>query len=192
MERQLQDMSDDELIGLYLENNEEAIAVLLSRRAASVERWIRFTIRDEETVKDLYQEIMVHLLLKIQQRAYHSGCFVAWLYSLVSNYLCSHYRKKRLSVAVNIECECLQMVDEGMPEGYEEALFCLAELLSCLPLPMQELIKMRYWERMSYREIACRTGINSSTVVKRIQIGCRELRRMMEEKGYDSSCFWEI
>ena len=80
----------------------------------------------------------------------------------------------------------------GMPEGYEEALFCLAEQLSCMPVQMQELIKMRYWERMSYREIACRTGINCSTVVKRIQTGCRELRRMMEEKGYDSSCFWEI
>lgn len=192
MERQLQDMSDDELIGLYLENNEEAIAVLLSRCAVSVEKWIRFSTRDEETVKDLYQEIMVHLLLKIQQRACRRGCFVAWLYSLVSNYLCSHYRKKRLPVVADVEYEWLPVADEGMPEGYEEALFCLAEQLSCLPVPVQELIKMRYWERMSYREIACRTGINCSTVVKRIQTGCRELRRMMEEKGYDSSCFWEI
>lgn len=192
MGRLLQDMSDDELIGLYLENNEEAIAVLLSRCAVSVEKWIRFTTRDEETVKDLYQEIMVHLLLKIQQRTYRNGCFLAWLYALVSNYLRSYYRKKRLPVAADVECESLQVADEGVPEGYEEALFCLAELLPGLPAQVQELIRMRYWDRMSYREIACCTGINCSTVVKQIQTGCRKLRRMLEEKGYDRSCFWEI
>lgn len=185
-------MSDDELIRLYLEGDKEAIVVLLSRCAVSVEKWIRFTTRDEEMVKDLYQEIMVHLLIKIRQRSYRSGCFIAWLYSLVSNYLCSYYRKKRLPMAADVECELLQVADNPVSDSYEEALSCLLDLLPCLSAQMQELIKMRYWEKMSYREISRYTGIHCSTVIKKIQIACRDLKRMMEQKGYDNSCFFDV
>lgn len=183
---------DDKLISMFRNGDSRAFETLLSRYDEYIMKAIRrSTINNNDSVEDLYQEIVTHLYEKLKCVYKANGHFGAWLNCVVGNFLCSVYRKKHqeclpLKLDILKDDDCL--VDNYISAERRERKFeDLEEAVEGLPEELGCLVKMKIWEGMTYQEISEQTGINRSTVVKRLKSAYQELEKRMIAKGYDDA-----
>lgn len=179
-------LSDDELIEKYREGEKHAFDVLLERYVPHIMYWIRQSTNNEDDVADLFQEVSLRIALKLKSVYQGRGYFPAWIHCVVCNYLHSVYRKKRPKI-VELDDSLMnsrKLVQEDEPDGIpEKYLSLLPYVLKTQPKHLQKIIWMRFWENCTYQEIADITGINISTIVKRLKTAYRKLRILIEKKG---------
>ena len=183
---------DDKLVSMFRNGDSHAFEILLSRNDECIMRAIRkSTINNNDSVEDLYQEIVTHLYEKLKCVYKANGHFGAWLNCVVGNFLCSVYRKKHqdclpLKLDILKDDDCL--VDNYISAERRERKFeDLKEAVEGLSEELGRLVKMKIWEGMTYQEISEQTGINRSTVVKRLKSAYQELEKRMIAKGYDDA-----
>ena len=183
---------DDKLVSMFRNGDSQAFEILLSRYDECIMRAIRkSTINNNDSVEDLYQEIVTHLYEKLKCVYKANGHFGAWLNCVVGNFLCSVYRKKHqdclpLKLDILKDDDCL--VDNYISAERRERKFeDLKEAVEGLSEELGRLVKMKIWEGMTYQEISEQTGINRSTVVKRLKSAYQELEKRMIAKGYDDA-----
>jgi RNA polymerase sigma factor (sigma-70 family) len=183
---------DDKLVSMFRNGDSHAFEFLLSRYDECIMRAIRkSTINNNDSVEDLYQEIVTHLYEKLKCVYKANGHFGAWLNCVVGNFLCSVYRKKHqdclpLKLDILKDDDCL--VDNYISAERRERKFeDLKEAVEGLSEELGRLVKMKIWEGMTYQEISEQTGINRSTVVKRLKSAYQELEKRMIAKGYDDA-----
>ncbi|HJF08613.1 MAG TPA: sigma-70 family RNA polymerase sigma factor [Phocaeicola coprocola] len=183
---------DDKLISMFRNGDSRAFETLLSRYDEYIMKAIRrSTINNNDSVEDLYQEIVTHLYEKLKCVYKANGHFGAWLNCVVGNFLCSVYRKKHqeclpLKLDILKDDDCL--VDNYVSaEKREQKFDDLEKAVRSLPEELNRLVKMKIWEGLTYQEISDQTGINKSTVVKRLKSAYLELEKRMLAKGYDDA-----
>lgn len=183
---------DDKLVSMFRNGDSHAFEILLSRYDECIMRAIRkSTINNNDSVEDLYQEIVTHLYEKLKCVYKANGHFGAWLNCVVGNFLCSVYRKKHqdclpLKLDILKDDDCL--VDNYISAERRERKFeDLEEAVEGLSEELGRLVKMKIWEGMTYQEISEQTGISRSTVVKRLKSAYQELEKRMIAKGYDDA-----
>ena len=183
---------DDKLVSMFRNGDSHAFEILLSRYDECIMRAIRkSTINNNDSVEDLYQEIVTHLYEKLKCVYKANGHFGAWLNCVVGNFLCSVYRKKHqdclpLKLDILKDDDCL--VDNYISAERRERKFeDLKVAVEGLSEELGRLVKMKIWEGMTYQEISEQTGINRSTVVKRLKSAYQELEKRMIAKGYDDA-----
>mgnify|MGYP005761537583 FL=1 len=183
---------DDKLVSMFRNGDSHAFEILLPRYDECIMRAIRkSTINNNDSVEDLYQEIVTHLYEKLKCVYKANGHFGAWLNCVVGNFLCSVYRKKHqdclpLKLDILKDDDCL--VDNYISAERRERKFeDLKEAVEGLSEELGRLVKMKIWEGMTYQEISEQTGINRSTVVKRLKSAYQELEKRMIAKGYDDA-----
>ena len=182
---------DDMLVTMFRGGDNHAFEVLLDRYADNIRNLVRkSTAGNSETSDDLYQEVVVHLCEKLRNMYQANGHFAAWLTCVVGNFLCIAYRKR------NRECLPLKLEvlrDDGPADGwltaeYKEQKFSdLQCAVGGLPQDLCELVRMKIWEGLTYQEISDRTGVNRSTVAKRLRSAYQELEKRMLAMGYDDA-----
>lgn len=186
MSKLFTELSDDELIEEYCKGDIHSFEVLLERYMPYIMCWIRQSTNDENDASDLYQEISLRVSLKLKSVYKGKGYFPAWIHCVVSNYLHSTYRKKRPHI-VELSDSLLnnnKLVQDDLPTSIpEKYLVVLEELLKEQPEHLQKMIRMRFWDNYTYQEISDITGVNVSTVVKRLKTAYLKLRKQMEAKG---------
>lgn len=186
MNKKLSDLSDDTLIEIYRQGEVDAFEVLLERYMPYIMHWIHQSTNNEDDANDFFQEISLRISQKLKLVYKGKGYFPAWLHCVVCNYLHSAYRKKRLDW-VTLSAELLnnsKFVCEEKGESLtEKHLSMLEEILKEQPEHIQQIIRMRFWNNYTYQEIAEITGINISTVVKRLKTAYIKLRKRMKEQG---------
>lgn len=182
---------DDTLVTMFRGGDNHAFEVLLARYADDIRRSIRkSTAGCYETSDDLYQEVVVHLCEKLKSVYQANGHFAAWLNCVVGNFLCSAYRKKNREY-LPLKLDVLR--DDGPADGWltaenkERKFTDLKCAVRDLPQDLCELVRMRIWEGLTYQEISARTGINRSTVAKRLRSAYQELEKRMLAKGYEDA-----
>lgn len=183
---------DDKLISMFRNGDSRAFETLLSRYDEYIMKAIRrSTINNNDSVEGLYQEIVTHLYEKLKCVYKANGHFGAWLNCVVGNFLCSVYRKKHqeclpLKLDILKDDDCL--VDNYVSaEKREQKFDDLEKAIRSLPEELNRLVKMKIWEGLTYQEISDQTGINKSTVVKRLKSAYLELEKRMLAKGYDDA-----
>lgn len=183
---------DDKLISMFRNGDSRAFETLLSRYDEYIMKAIRrSTINNNDSVEDLYQEIVTHLYEKLKCVYKANGHFGAWLNCVVGNFLCSVYRKKHqeclpLKLDILKDDDCL--VDNYVSaEKREQKFDDLEKAIRSLPEELNRLVKMKIWEGLTCQEISDQTGINKSTVVKRLKSAYLELEKRMLAKGYDDA-----
>lgn len=185
-------LADETLISMFREGDNQAFEILLARYADVIMKLIkRSTMYTNDSVDDLYQDVVTLLYEKLRDVYRENGHFAAWVNCVVSHFLCSFYRKKRqsdLPLKLEILHDDTFSDDLLLPVDKREKKFNdLLQLVEILPQDMRELLQMRMWEGMTYQGIADRTGINKSTVVKRLKAIYRQLEKSMLAKGYDDA-----
>ena len=188
---QLTVMTDEELAMAYIEGNNRAFDLLLQRTQSKLFSYILFVVRDHDKAEDVFQETFVKVITKLNQRKYTtSGKFSAWLMRIAHNVIMDNYREQRAQNIVeptqgndlsNISSK--DLLDTNVENRYvnEQVLSDAKKLMNQLPTTQREVVYMRFYQEMSFKEIAETTGVSINTSLGRMRYAVLNMRRMAKQ-----------
>lgn len=186
----LNKMSDEELALSYIEGNNRAFDLLLSRTQSKLFTYIKFVVRDNDVADDIFQETFVKVITKLQQRKYtNSGKFCAWMVRIAHNVIMDWYREQRSEKIVeptedndlsNLGGDLLDINVENQFVN-DQVLSDVRKMMNKLPPTQREVVFMRFYQEMSFKEIAEATGVSINTSLGRMRYAILNLRRMARE-----------
>ena len=188
----LKQMTDDMLVTLYLEGNNSAFDILLNRHQDRLFNYIFFLVRSREVAEDIFQETFVKAITTLQQGRYQNdGKFAAWITLIAHNLVIDHFRVERNENAIsNDETEFDLLNDAKFAEGTienkmvnEQILKDVRALIDELPDCQREVVFMRYYQDLSFKEIADMTGVSINTALGRMRYAILNMRRIAAEKS---------
>jgi RNA polymerase sigma-70 factor (ECF subfamily) len=188
----LKQMTDDKLVSLYMEGNNSAFDVLLNRHKDRLYNYIYFLVRSREVTEDIFQETFVKAIVTLQQGRYQDdGKFSAWITRIAHNLVIDQFRVERNENLVsNDETDFDILNDAKLSEGTvenrmvnEQVLKDGRALIDELPDCQREVVFMRYYQDMSFKDIAEITGVSINTALGRMRYAVLNMRRIAAEKS---------
>lgn len=185
-------LTDSELVAAYANNNNEAFDVLLERHKQKVYTYIFHIVKNHDVADDLFQETFVKAIMTIRQGRYtEHGKFSGWLTRIAHNLIIDYFRQTRMENSVSTDdenCDLLNrrdlsdgtVEDEMVGRQIDEDL---RRIVMALPDPQREVLVMRMYRNMSFKEIAEATGVSINTALGRMRYAILNMRRIAEEKN---------
>lgn len=192
----LTSLTDEVLVDMYSKGNEKAFDELLNRYQSKLYTYIYFIVRNVTVAEDLFQETFVKAIATIKQGNYaESGRFGAWLTRIAHNLIIDSFRQdKGENVVSNDEVELdlfndAELCDDNIETEMvnEQVMKDVRKLICALPAVQREVVYMRYYQDLSFREIAHVTGVSINTALGRMRYAILNLRRMAEENDISLS-----
>ena len=183
-------MTDEELAIMYVDGDNKAFDLLLSRNQEKLFTYILFVVRDREMANDMFQETFFKVVSRLQQGKYiANGKFSAWLMRIAHNVIMDWYRQQRAQNIVDAPKENdLSNVGPTLLESSREGELVnnqvmedVRRMMSHLPASQREVVFMRFYQQMSFKEIAEATGVSINTALGRMRYAILNLRRMTRE-----------
>jgi RNA polymerase sigma factor (sigma-70 family) len=189
-------MTDEELVVLYAEGNNAAFDVLLNRHKSSIHSYIYFIVRNKDLTEDIFQETFVKAIVTIKQGRYtENGKFKAWITRIAHNLIIDNFRQERSENTIsNDDMEvdlfnnmklCDGTVEDMMVN--RQVLADVRRLVKYLPDNQREVLEMRYYQDLSFKEIADLTGVSINTALGRMRYAILNMRRMAAENQMELS-----
>lgn len=194
----MQKMADDALVALYSKGNNQAFDILLERYKDKLYSYICFSVRNEELAEDIFQETFVKAIVTIQQGRYtENGKFAAWLTRIAHNLIIDFFRQeKNENVVSNDETEVdlfnnIKLSDDTIETQLvnDQVLRDVRRLVEYLPDNQREVVYMRFYQDLSFKEISEITGVSINTALGRMRYALLNLRRMAEEKDIELTIY---
>ena len=179
--------SDDMLVQAYMEGKDSAFDELLARNQQQLFDFILALTRDKDKADDLFQETFIRAIVKMKDGQYfNQGKFLYWLMRIARNLLIDDVRKQKKGQAVNIsDDELLTGIDWGHPYKSREDMLVAEELsghmrqlMDLLPDEQREVVLMRYYQGLQFKDIAEITNVSINTSLGRMRYAIRNMRRM--------------
>lgn len=189
-------MTDEDLVVSYAEGNNSAFDVLLNRYKGSVYSYIYFIVRNKELTEDLFQETFVKVITTIKQGRYtDNGKFKAWIMRIAHNLIIDNFRQERNENLIsNDEVEVdlfnnMKLCDHTIEEKLvkQQVLEDVRRLVGFLPETQRKVLEMRFYQDMSFKEIADTTGVSINTALGRMRYAIMNMRRLAEENHMELS-----
>lgn len=186
-------MDDRDLITAYIDGNEKAFEVLLMRHKDKIYRFIYLKIRNQELAEDIFQEAFVKIINTLKLGAYNEeGKFLPWAMRIAHNLVIDHFRKsskvRMISESSSSKDDynifsTLSLDDKNIQESmcYEELENQMVELIEHLPVSQREILKMRIFKDMSFKDIADSEDISINTALGRMRYALINLRKLIEK-----------
>ena len=184
-------MTDEELAMDYVNGNNRAFDELLFRHQSKLFSYILFVVRDREIADDLFQETFVKVITKLQEGKYSpSGKFSAWMMRIAHNVIMDLYRGLKVQKIVdtsddndlsNISTNDFYSMDIESHYVNAQVLKDVKKLMNFLPASQREVVYMRYYQQLSFKEIAEMTNVSINTSLGRMRYAILNLRRMVKE-----------
>ena len=184
------DKSDDKLITLYVDGNNEAFDSLLERHKDRIYMYIYHAVRNEEQADDIFQDTFVKAIMTIKQGRYvENGHFPAWITRIAHNLIIDYFRQTRAENHQSTDDEDANILNrkELSETTIEDSLITsqihddVRRLVDALPDSQREVLIMRYYRNMSFKEIADTTGVSINTALGRMRYAILNMRRLAEE-----------
>lgn len=182
--------TDEELVALFVSGCNEAFDELLLRYKDRLYSYISYIVRNNDMADDLFQETFVKAIMTLRQGRYkENGRFYAWLTRIAHNLLIDQFRNERNEALVYDEEDSETVWQEVamMADGYreyelinEQVLTDVKVLMDKLPDNQREVVYMRFYQDLSFKEIADITGVSINTALGRMRYGIINMRRMAE------------
>ncbi len=187
----IKSMTDEQLISQFANGNNQAFDVLLTRHKNRVFTYILLIVRNRDLAEDIFQEAFMKVIMTIKQGRYtESGKFYAFVSRIAHNLIIDHYRREKNENTVsNEEFEDVDLFNNSKlsDENVEDVLVRnqvfedVAKLMRHLPDNQQEVVRLRFYEDLSFKEIADATGVSINTALGRMRYAVLNMRRMAEE-----------
>ena len=188
----LQILADQELISLYLSGNEGAFAQLLKRHKDRLFRYINSKVRDADLANDIFQDAFMKVIMTMKSGNYNEeGKFLPWLMRISHNLIIDHFRKTNKvrflseSRTLNEEFTIFHKLSSDEKNYLEER--CETELesqmlglLDHLPAMQREIIQMRIFQDMSFKEIAEMEDVSINTALGRMRYALINMRKLID------------
>ena len=184
-------LTDEELAISYVRGNNRAFDELLSRNQSKLFSYILFVVRDEDKANDLFQETFVKVITKLHQGRYvDSGKFGAWIMRIAHNVIMDWYREQRSRNLIEPTDENdlsnlsgNEILDSNVENRYlnDQIMVDVPRNRNMLPPTQREVVFMRFYQDLSFKEIAETTGVSINTSLGRMRYAILNLRRMSKE-----------
>ena len=188
---ELSAMTDHELARLYEEGNDSAFDILLARHQAYIYSYILFLVKDSDAANDFFQDTFSRAIIAIRSHKYQtSGKFSAWLTRIAHNLIIDKSRECETTCTVRedqVKPKALnslrlseatredEIIDRQTREG-------IRQLLDYLPDVQREVVMMRFYDDLSFKEIAQQTGVSINTALGRMRYALINLRKLIQTR----------
>lgn len=189
--KKFEGMTDETLALLYVKGNNSAFDELLSRTQSKLFTYIMFVVHDHDVADDIFQETFVKAIIKLQNGQYtDSGKFSFWLTRIAHNAIMDWYRQQqsRHIMEPNAENDLQNLSMASVLDTFreselvnEQVLADVKRMMEALPAPQREVVYMRYYQQLSFKEIAAITGVSINTSLGRMRYALLNMRRMAKE-----------
>lgn len=184
-------MTDEELALQYVRGNNKAFDELLARNQSKLFTYIMFVVRDQELANDIFQDTFVKVISRLQEGKYtDSGKFSYWVTRIAHNVIMDWYRLQRNEHIVeptedndlsNLRVNSIVDVSRECEIVNEQVFDDVRRMMDSLPAPQREVVYMRFYQDLSFKEIADITGVSINTALGRMRYAILNLRRMAKE-----------
>ncbi|GHT44231.1 RNA polymerase subunit sigma-24 [Bacteroidia bacterium] len=189
-------MADEDLVVFYAEGKNAAFDELLNRYKGCIYSYIYFIVHNKELAEDIFQETFVKAIVTIKQGRYsENGKFKAWITRIAHNLIIDYYRQERSENTISNDDAEIDLFNniklcDGTIEDHlvrHQVLSDVKKLVAHLPDSQREVLEMRYYQDLSFKEIAEITGVSINTALGRMRYAILNMRRMAAENQMELS-----
>lgn len=183
-------LSDRQLIELYVSGNEKAFAHLLARHQKKVYQYIVSKVKDDDLANDIFQDVFIKVINTLKLGRYNEeGKFINWVLRISHNYIIDHFRKSGKTNFVNESADqksIFTRIKATIP-SWESQVICeqteadLKKLIAMLPPEQRQVLVMRIYEDLTFKEIAELTSVSINTALGRMRYALINLRKLIEK-----------
>jgi RNA polymerase sigma-70 factor (ECF subfamily) len=194
----MQLLSDNELVKLYMNGNEESLSILVKRHKRRIFSYLYLISRNKELTEDIFQETFFKVIQTLKKRQYNEeGKFLPWVLRIAKNLLIDHFRKVKkmpsISSVTNDDGERVDIFDiipepiSSVKDANETKEFkeLIRNVVGELPPDQKEVVIMRTYYDMSFKEIAEVTNVSINTALGRMRYATINLKKMLEERNVE-------
>ena len=184
-------IADETLALLYIGGDNRAFDELLARNQQKLYSYILFVVRDPELANDVFQETFVKVITRLQEGKYTDcGKFSFWLSKIAHNVIMDTFRQQKSEHIVEAtedndlnKLRRQDLMDLNRENEYvnTQIMKDVRHLMDTLPAPQREVVYMRYYQDMSFKEIAEATGVSINTSLGRMRYAIINMRRLAKE-----------
>ncbi len=184
--------SDFELVKEYIKGNQASIEILINRHRQKVYTYILLTVKNEQLAEDIFQDTFIKVINSLKQGKYQdNGKFLSWVIRIAHNLIIDYYRKeKQLNTNTSSDFE-LDIFNSSRYSDYtvEETIIKnqinndVRSLVDLLPDDQKQVILLRHYGGLSFKEIADQTNVSINTALGRMRYALINLRRLIKEKN---------
>ena len=189
--RNLAELTDEELAISYMEGDNKAFELLLAHNQSKVFSYILFVVHDEDRANDIFQDTFIKIIAKLQKGLYTpTGKFSAWCMRIAHNVIMDHYRGIRNGHIVeptedndlsNLSGENMEVTNIENDYVNQQVLDDVKKMMRLLPAPQREVVYMRFYQQLSFKEIADVTNVSINTALGRMRFALLNMRKMARE-----------
>lgn len=182
-------LSDAVLLNNYIQGDENSLAVLIERHQTKIYGFIYSKLGDRDLSDDIFQDTFVKVVKSLKINGYQEeGKFVSWVTRIAHNLIIDHYRRGKKNTMINSSNNLYEkdyFIDNGA--NAEEQIIDLQisndlkKMIDQLPDDQKEVVKMRMYDDLSFKEIAEMTNVSINTALGRMRYAIINLRKMMEK-----------
>ncbi|MFC2264944.1 MAG: RNA polymerase sigma factor [Prevotella conceptionensis] len=188
----ISEMTDEELAMSYVSGNNKAFDLLLERNQSRLFSYILFIVHDRSMAEDLFQETFVKIISKLHEGKYcSSGKFVSWMLRIAHNAVMDWYRRQKNEKTMEVYNEndlygdSTSVLDANIENHFvkEQVLRDVQRMMNLLPITQREVVFMRFYQNLSFKEIAELTNVSINTALGRMRYAVMNMRRMAAANG---------
>ncbi len=185
-------LSDEKLVVLYANGENQAFDVLVERYKERVYSYIYHTVKCEDLADDIFQDTFVKAITTINQGRYtENGKFLPWIFRIAHNLIIDYFRQEKSENTQSCDCEDVDILNrkdlsESTIEDQivtEQIYQAVKHLVCALPKSQRDVLTMRYYKNMSFKEIAETTNVSINTALGRMRYAILNMRRIAEERN---------
>ena len=183
--------SDNELITQYVNGDESALKVLINRHQKKVFSYIMLSVKNKELAEDIFQDTFIKVINTLKTGNYkEEGKFLQWVMRIANNLKIDHYRKvqRMPTYETSTDFDIFDVIN-GTDPSVEQKIITeqiyndAKNLIQYLPVEQREVLKMRIYDDVSFKDIANMTNVSINTALGRMRYALINLRKIMHEKN---------
>ena len=187
----IHNLSDYELIKRFMNGSQPSIEELITRYKSKVYTYILLMVKNQQLAEDLFQETFIKVIQSLKMNKYKDkGKFVSWIIRIAHNLVIDHFRKeKQINTCNNEDYEADLFNSRKFSAKNIEQLIVhdqiikdVRKLIDELPDDQREVVMLRHYGQLSFKEIAEQTDVSINTALGRMRYALINMRKMIEEK----------
>jgi RNA polymerase sigma-70 factor (ECF subfamily) len=188
----LQQRSDQDLVKLFIQGDQSSIEVLINRHKNKVFTYIILIVKNQSLAEDIFQDTFIKVIKSLQEGKYKdNGKFVSWVIRIAHNLTIDHFRKeKQINTYSNEDYEADIFNSRKLSENTVEDIMVESQiikevrlLIDELPEDQKQVILLRHYGGLSFKEIADQTDVSINTALGRMRYALINLRKLIEQKN---------
>ena len=185
-------LNDNELVQQFIDGDQSSLEILINRHKSRVYSYILLIVKNQDLAEDIFQETFIKVIRSLKRGKYvENGKFISWVLRIAHNLIIDHFRKEKLQGTVSndsmeVDIFNSRKYSEDTIEDHmvnNQILSEVRELVKELPEDQQQVIYMRHYMGLSFKEIAEQTGVSINTALGRMRYALINLRKLITKKN---------